>query len=166
MTDPRALGVLERPLSLRCDSRVFVAEFEGELVDERNVDRLEKLAEDDAFGLASEGRESALTAFVGLHVEVSDDGGCDGRVAEHLGDVGVGGVGDLLEKRPLVPEDNVGESVLARDPKEGLARLVKALEGGRERRGRGEEDRTEDGEVRLDEGVRFDTAVLSRLTEL
>jgi hypothetical protein len=166
MTQPRPFDALQGSFGLSSDGRVLVAEFEGELVNERDVDRFEELVEEDSLRLPHQIRKTPLTLVVGLHVEVCDDSGGDWRVAEHRRNVGIRGVGDLLEERPLVVEDDARECVFASDAKEGLSRLVEALEGSGESGGRGEEDGAEDGEVGLDEGVRLDAAMRGRLRKL
>lgn len=161
-----ALDGLERALGLRRHLDVLVAELERELVHERDVDGLEEAREDDAAALAHEDLDALVAQVVGLHVQVGEDGRRDGRVAQHLGDLDARRLGDLLQERALVAQDDARERVLACDAQERLARLVEHLEGGREGRGRREEDRAEGRKVRLDERVRLDASVRRRLREL
>lgn len=156
----------EASAHLSGDHLILVAEFERKLVHERNVDRLEKLGEDDAAALAHEHLETSLSLLVLLHVQVREDGRGDRRVAEHLRDRCTRRFGDLPEKRLLVIENDAGNRVLARYAKEGLARLVEDLESCRESRRRREEGWAEDRKVRLDERIRLDATVRRDLSDL
>lgn len=153
--------------------RIVISQLESELVDEGNLDGVDDLPEGDApvrADLAHENGEASVSLLRWAHVEVREDGSGRLALSEHDGDGEFRGLGDLAEHARLVEEDDGREGVLAGDAEEGVAGLVEAVEGGGEGRWRdgfgAEEERGDDGEVGLDEGVGLDVAVRRDLFEL
>lgn len=164
LVSPRAGGTART--HLRCNHLVLVAELKRKLVHERDIDRLEKLRQDDAPTLAHEHLQASLALVIRLHVQVRQDSRSDWRVAEHLRDSGTRSVRDLAEECLLVVQDDAGDRVLAGDAEKRLPRLVEYLESCREGRRRREEGGTEGREMRLDESVGFDASMRGDLRDL
>jgi hypothetical protein len=78
------------------DFRVVVTEIEGEAEDERDVDRLDEFAQQDAATSADEVFETRFPLLLVLRKEVREDRRGPDRFAQHRGNRHVGDFGDFL----------------------------------------------------------------------
>ena len=78
------------------DFRVVVTEIESEAEDERDVDRFDKLAQQDAATSADEIFETRFPLLLVLRKQVREDRRGPDRFAQHRGNRHVGDFGDFL----------------------------------------------------------------------